>query len=619
MSDVDPAATDVAVSASSTRGGNRRTRMAIGVLLVAVIAAGVGVLVGRQLQSPADAAASAKAPTPSRITVPVEKRKLVAKLIANGDVQYTEPTSLRLAGAVGASAGAAQIVTKAPVVDQPIEEGDVVMEVSGRPIFVFQGALPTFRGIEPGSTGPDVQQLEEALARLGVFDATPDTTYDETTETAIDRLYYEAGYPSEGASPEQQTQQRAAQKSVADANKALGAAQQELASGGQTLTAAQRLAAEQQRQAARDAVPAAQTSAARRNADAQAAVTSATATRDLALTSRNAAKAAKDAASAPGAVNPDTGVPFTALELAALSDVLTTRETALIEAEAALRTATSARDQTATDAAKEVKAAQEAADLAELQYADAVAPKDVRILQANVRTAQEAVVQANRDLATIQTAIGTKVPVGEILYLPTLPTTITQVDAVAGKAPADPFATASGTDTTIQGRISASDADLVTVPSNVDIALRDAGITTTGTLTSIEKPKDTQGSDPNGGGFGGGGGSSDGAGRLVVVITPDDPSAIANFVGFSARITITVSSTDAEVLAVPVAAVSMGGNGESRVEVERSEGTEPGATEMVEVTVGLSADGYVEITPIGAGTLAEGDRVVVGRARDPES
>ena len=152
--------------------GSRRTKMAVGVVVIAVGAAAIGVVAGRQLQSPADAAAAAKAPEASRITVPVEKRTLVSRLIANGDVQYTEPTNLRLAGAVGASGGATQVVTKAPELDTPLDEGDVAMEVSGRPVFVFEGALPTYRPLEPGSTGPDVLQLEEALARLGTFGGT---------------------------------------------------------------------------------------------------------------------------------------------------------------------------------------------------------------------------------------------------------------------------------------------------------------------------------------------------------------------------------------------------------------------------------------------------------------
>ncbi|MEZ5249030.1 MAG: hypothetical protein R2713_07400 [Ilumatobacteraceae bacterium] len=77
-----------------------------------VLSAGAGVLVGRRLQSPADAAAATAAPAPSRITVPVEKRSIESRLVANGELEYQEPTPLRLAGPVGASAGATQVVTR---------------------------------------------------------------------------------------------------------------------------------------------------------------------------------------------------------------------------------------------------------------------------------------------------------------------------------------------------------------------------------------------------------------------------------------------------------------------------------------------------------------------------
>ena len=60
------------------------------------------------------------------------------------------------------------------------------------------------------------------------------------------------------------------------------------------------------------------------------------------------------------------------------------------------------------------------------------------------------------------------------------------------------------------------------------------------------------------------------------------------------RVTIPVKSTPGKVLAVPVAALSAGSGGESRVEVLRD-----GKIELVEVTVGLSADGYAEVTPSG--------------------
>ena len=63
------------------------------------------------------------------------------------------------------------------------------------------------------------------------------------------------------------------------------------------------------------------------------------------------------------------------------------------------------------------------------------------------------------------------------------------------------------------------------------------------------------------------------------------------------------------MLAVPVAAVSVAGDGSSRIEIE-DEPAKP--TRFVTVTPGLAAEGYVEITPVAGGRVTEGDLVVVG-------
>jgi hypothetical protein len=69
-----------------------------------------------------------------------------------------------------------------------------------------------------------------------------------------------------------------------------------------------------------------------------------------------------------------------------------------------------------------------------------------------------------------------------------------------------------------------------------------------------------------------------------------------------------VKSTNGKVLAVPLAALSAGSDGSSRVEVLRD-----GKVELVPVTVGLSADGYAQVTASGDAELGEDDQVVVGR------
>jgi multidrug efflux pump subunit AcrA (membrane-fusion protein) len=72
------------------------------------------------------------------------------------------------------------------------------------------------------------------------------------------------------------------------------------------------------------------------------------------------------------------------------------------------------------------------------------------------------------------------------------------------------------------------------------------------------------------------------------------------------RLTIPIAASKGAVTAVPVSALSLAADGTSRVQVANN-----GALEYRVVVPGLSADGYVEVTPVNA-TLAPGQLVVVG-------
>ena len=75
--------------------------------------------------------------------------------------------------------------------------------------------------------------------------------------------------------------------------------------------------------------------------------------------------------------------------------------------------------------------------------------------------------------------------------------------------------------------------------------------------------------------------------------------------GRSVRVKVPVGSTNGKVLAVPLAALSAGPDGSSRVQVVDGK-----QTRLVEVTTGLAANGYVEIKS-SKGKLAEGDLLVL--------
>jgi hypothetical protein len=60
------------------------------------------------------------------------------------------------------------------------------------------------------------------------------------------------------------------------------------------------------------------------------------------------------------------------------------------------------------------------------------------------------------------------------------------------------------------------------------------------------------------------------------------------------------------VLTVPVTALSVGADGDARLQVEKA-----GRTNYVQVTPGLAAQGLVEVSPV-SGDLTAGDLVVAG-------
>jgi hypothetical protein len=98
------------------------------------------------------------------------------------------------------------------------------------------------------------------------------------------------------------------------------------------------------------------------------------------------------------------------------------------------------------------------------------------------------------------------------------------------------------------------------------------------------------------------------ASRFYFAVTPD--ARVRALVGASVKLTIAVKSTKGEVLAVPASALSVGGDGNSRLQVRRGTGTR-----LVKVVPGLAAEGLVEVRPAGGERLAPGDLVIVGSRR----
>ena len=487
----------------------RRRRVLFGVSTLVAVSVGAGFVAAQRISSPADEAADAKPPATGPVTAPLEQRALHSQITSRGDAVFDDAIDLRVD--TTRLVGAAIMTSDPPEVGATIDEGDVVFEISGRPVIVLGGDLPTYRDITPGSRGPDVAQLELALQRLGIDPGTIDDSFDAATSEGLAALYQRVGFEPPAASSA--TVQRA--------------------------TAAQ-AAADAARQGLLDAYVALGT----------------------------AMKGPTD------------------------SERLTL-DSAVKTAQRALTLAQQGIDQAA------IAAAGEQLQIAKAQRTEGLAPPDVSAQQAAVATAQAAVDSAATELANSTFAAGVPAPAAEIVFIPNLPRRVDADKIVRGHVVDGPVMTVSGSTVVVNATLSAIDRPLVSVGMPVKVAGgtggagggADGGIA--GTIAAIDVV--TTGSNP---------------GSASVTITLDDPTTaqLEAIRGLNVQVTIPIASTSGEVLCAPLAAVSAGPGGESRVDVVAADGTE----RLVTVTVGLVAEGFAEIDATDD-SLHPGDLVVVGR------
>ncbi|MCZ0980797.1 peptidoglycan-binding protein [Streptomyces diastatochromogenes] len=133
----------------------------------AVALTGAGVAATALIRSPAQVAADAKPPPPDVLVARVENRVLAETVVLRGTVVAGQTVQVAPVSAGGEGA-VAPVVTKVSVKNgDAVRPGQVLLEVSGRPVFVLRGDLPVYRDLKPGATGDDVKQLQGALAALG--------------------------------------------------------------------------------------------------------------------------------------------------------------------------------------------------------------------------------------------------------------------------------------------------------------------------------------------------------------------------------------------------------------------------------------------------------------------
>lgn len=550
---------------------------------MAVLAAAVGWFAGQRIKSPADIAAETEAPEASLITVPVEERELSTSVVIRGQVEFDDVAEIP----VNPSVAGSTIITNVPLaVGEDLVEGAVAIEVAGRPLLVLEGELPVFRPLAPGVEGPDVRQLEEALTRLGYNAGQVDEVFDNNTEEAIAAFYRAAGYSPNEPSSDELAQLQGARDRVRLANTQLTQAQ---AGSSEGVSESTRLSLDQQVQQAQDFLTDAET-------ERTAVLAPFIADREAAETEEREARTAAELAAARvltarGGTHPETGDPVTAAELAEFERVNTEASERLVAAVAATPLALAAEDAVRLEQDRLVRDATTNLAIAVASRTEALTPPAGGT---GVADARAELADANAALADLDAQIGTSIPTNELIFLPQLPRVVQQVFVETGDIPQGSAMSVTGSGVVIRSSVSGADRSLIS--EGVEGIMEDGnlGISVPVRVAFVADAP---------------GGQNVGEGRFGVRLEPvgDLPEDAINQ---NLRVTVPFQSTDGAVLAVPVAALSAGADGSSRVQVERADGS----VEVVVVRTGLLARalGLVEISPID-GDLAAGDRVVVGR------
>jgi peptidoglycan hydrolase-like protein with peptidoglycan-binding domain len=204
---------------------------------------------------------------------------------------------------------------------------------------------------------------------------------------------------------------------------------------------------------------------------------------------------------------------------------------------------------------------------------------------AEVRYAREDLASARSALAEAEASSGPMLPSSEAVYLPSFPARVVASTAVVGGEVKAPMMTLETGALRVVGDLLPADRGLVRAGMPVAIVAESNSLSTRGVVSSV-------GGDANG--------------LVPTVIQPSKPLP-AQWSGQDVRLTITAAKTSGPVLSVPQAAVSAGADGQSYVFVLEA-GHE---RRRVPVTAGVSADGFVEVSPLSDG-LVVGDQVVIG-------
>ena len=183
----------------------------------------IGGLIGSSfVKSPQQIAADTAAPPPTATTARVVSQVLTSSVEMRGvvypatqyDVYPSVPESDAATSGAGSPAGGSAAGGGSPgavyisrldvAAGKTISNGEKLAEIDGEPLFALAGPVPAWRDITPSESGPDVAELQQALASLGYYQGgdTPGL-FGTATQDAVSLYYEHLGYtpPATGGVP----------------------------------------------------------------------------------------------------------------------------------------------------------------------------------------------------------------------------------------------------------------------------------------------------------------------------------------------------------------------------------------------------------------------------------
>lgn len=482
----------------------RRQRALLWVALAAAVVSTGGLVASTMVKSPAEQAAEAAAPLASVLTATVDDRVLANTVVTRGTVAASAQYQVTPTGTTQ-GANTPVLTAVRTKVGGRVQPGSVLLEVSGRPLIVLQGAVPAYRDLKPNDDGNDVAQLQNALKQLGRYHGgDPVGHFGPGTKAAVTALYQNLGYdaPTTGGPGDEgdRSALQSAQDAVDTAQRAVDDMQRQIAGGGATGT------------------------------------------------TQSSAKQAGPTGSGTPSAQPGSGG----------------------------------------------------------NGGSGAEPPQVQL-----QYLEKALQQAKQAQADLVARTGPMLPAAEAAFLPGFPAQVVAFSAKVGDPVKAPLITLASGQLAVTAQLTTDQGGLLKPGMKVQIASETLGLQATGVIGAVGQVTTGNSSDPNASGGSDGSGSGQGqsgAPYIPVTVTPDSPLD-SRWEGQDVRLTVTSASTPGPVLVVPLSAVTSGADGKTTVSVLQADGH---STTRVEVDAGISGDGFVAVTPVAAGSLKAGQRVVVG-------